>query len=77
MRYDYDLLQKFCSEHCVTLMKDYSQITKINRDIIIEAKCLNCNNTCYKKFREFINSGCFCKTHTSKNSRENSVIEHR
>ena len=70
MRYDYDLLQKFCSEHCVTLMKDYSQKTKINREIIIEAKCLNCDNTCYKKFREFIKSGCFCITHTSKNTRE-------
>lgn len=66
VRYDYGLLKKYCEENNVDLKKDYSD-EKINSCIIIEAKCLKCDSTCSKVFRQFIQSGCFCKVHTKEN----------
>ena len=65
MRYDYDLLKKYCEENCVILTKDYSE-ENINRETIIEAKCLNCDDICSKNFRLIISVGCFCKKHTAE-----------
>ena len=68
-RYDYGLLKKYCEENGVTLKKDYSK-EKVLRDTIIEAKCLKCDDVCSKGFRQFMNTGCFCKIHINKNRNE-------
>jgi hypothetical protein len=39
VRYDYNYLQQYCKENSIELLKDYST-EKVNRDTIIEAKCL-------------------------------------
>lgn len=83
MRYDYDLLKKYCEENYVILKKDYSK-EKVNRETIIEAKCLNCDDTCSNNFRQFISTGSFCKIHKAENriekikqnSLENFGVEH-
>lgn len=69
MRYDNKLLQKYCNENDITLLKDYSNENLV-RDTIINAKCLNCHEICSKNFRQFINSGCFCNSHTEENKKE-------
>ena len=66
VRYDYGLLKKYCEENNVDLKKDYSD-ESITRDSIIEAKCLKCDDSCSKAFRQFIQTGCFCKVHTKEN----------
>ena len=48
-------------------MKDYTDI-QVNRETIIEAKCLKCDDICSKTFRMLLeNSGCFCKIHAVEN----------
>ena len=69
VRYNYDLLKKYCDENGIDLKKDYSNET-ITRDTIIEAKCLNCDDNCSKVFRHFINVGCYCRKHTKENRNE-------
>jgi hypothetical protein len=71
IRYDYNFLQKLCKENNIELKKDFSKIN-LNRDIIIETKCLteNCNDDCIKKFRQLLESGSFCKICTMKNTKE-------
>ena len=69
MQYDNKLLQNYCNENDITLLKDYSN-ENVVRDTIINAKCLNCHEICSKNFRQFIKSGCFCKFHTEKNKKE-------
>jgi len=66
LRYDYEFLQDFCKENGVILKKDYSN-KKINRETVIEAKCLKCDDICSKTFRLFISIGCLCKIHTAEN----------
>jgi len=65
VRYDYNYLQKYCKENGIELLKDYST-EKVNRDTIIEAKCLieNCNDSCNKDFRNFVKNGSNCKKHS-------------
>ena len=62
IRYNYEFLQQFCKENGIELTKDYS-LEKVNRDTIIEAKCLTegCEEICSKGFREFLKIGCYCK----------------
>jgi hypothetical protein len=62
VKYDYNYLHQFCKENGIKLFKDYST-EKINRDTIIEAKCLmeNCNEFCIKNFRAIVNFGSYCK----------------
>ena len=62
VRYDNNYLQKYCKENCIELLKDYSK-EKVNRDSIINAKCLmeNCNDFCIKNYRQFIKTGSYCK----------------
>jgi len=69
MRYDYDFLIKYCTDNDITLKKDYTDV-KVNRDTIIEAKCLSCNEMCIKNFRQFIKTECYCKNHTIENSKK-------
>jgi hypothetical protein len=66
-QYKYQFLQEYCKEKNISLLKDYNN--KINRNTIIEANCLNkdCKNTVEKKFRSFIETGCFCDKHTKEN----------
>ena len=72
-RYDYNFLIKHCTENEITLKKDYTDV-KVNRDTIIEAKCLNCDEVCIRNFRQFITgAGCFCKIHTNENKREKTI----
>ena len=72
MRYDYNFLIKHCTENEITLKKDYTNV-KVNRDTIIEAKCLNCVEVCIRDFRAFIRTGCFCKFHTNENAKKKSI----
>jgi hypothetical protein len=62
IRYDYEFLQQFCKENGIVLTKDYS-LEKVNRDTIIEAKCLTegCQDICSKKFDQIKIRGCYCK----------------
>ena len=69
VRYNYDLLKKYCDENGIDLKKDYSN-ESINRDTTIEAKCLNCDDTCSKGFRLFIKVGCYCEKHTKENKQQ-------
>lgn len=60
IRYDYEFLQQFCKENEIDLTKDYS-LEKVNRDTIIEAKCLTegCQDICSKKLQSCVNHGGF------------------
>ena len=48
VKYNLDLLIKFCNENHITLLKDYSG-EKVNLDIRIIAKCINCDNKMVEK----------------------------
>ena len=63
VKYDFDLLDKYCKENNVTLLEDYSGCY-ITRDRRIKTKCSygNCSNDVNKKFRELEISGSYCKT---------------
>jgi hypothetical protein len=71
IRYDYDFLQQFCNENSIVLTKDYS-LEKVNRDTIIEAKCLTegCQDICSKGFRQITITGSYCERHTKENRKE-------
>ena len=66
IRYDYELLQKYCSENGIELRTDYSKVN-LNRDTRIKETCLHCDEKSDKIFRSFIDSGCYCKKHTLEN----------
>ena len=69
VRYNYGLLKKYCEENGIDLKKDYSN-ERMTRDTIIEATCLNCDDTCSKGFRLFIKVGCYCEIHTKENKQQ-------
>jgi hypothetical protein len=48
VKYNLELLTKFCSDNHITLLKDYSG-EKVNIDIRIIAKCVNCDNKMVEK----------------------------
>lgn len=64
--YNRELLQKFCKENNIELLKDYSNV-KVNREIVIEGKCIFecCHDTFSKVFRQLIISNAYCKKHTN------------
>jgi len=64
IKYDINYLNSYCKANNIILIDN---IININKDTIINAKCLECNNIVEKKFRLIINSGCYCKKCTSKN----------
>ena len=59
MKYNRELLNKFCIDNDLTLLEDY---TIINRNIIITGKCKNiiCNKIFNKTFRSLIQTQNFC-----------------
>ena len=63
-KFDFSLLQKYCSENSVTLLEDYSNI-KLTKDAVIKGKCIyencNCNNSFEKKFSNLTKTGAYCK----------------
>jgi len=71
VRYDNNYLHKYYKENGIELLKDYST-EKVNRETIIEAKCLKtvCEEKCIKRFREIVMYGCYCKKHTQENKLE-------
>ena len=54
VKYNLDLLIKFCNENHITLLKDYSG-EKVNRETIIHGKCLReeCGNSFERIGRKF------------------------
>ena len=70
MKYDYDLLVKYCEENNIILSKDYSN-DKINRESIIEGKCILCDEIFIKKFRQFHKTNGYCVFHTKENKINN------
>ena len=70
-RYDLGLLQTFCQENKIELLKDYSH-EKLNRDSIIEGRCIheNCQEHFRKSFKLFVKSNGYCKTHMKENMNE-------
>jgi len=60
-KYDFELLQKYCSENNVVLLEDYSRKC-VTRDITIKGNCVyeNCNNIFEKKFRQLEKTGAYC-----------------
>ncbi len=61
-KYNFERLQKYCSENNVTLLDDYSNV-KLTKDAIIKGNCVyeNCNNSFEKKFNNVIKTGGYCK----------------
>ena len=61
-KFDFSLLQKYCSENNVTLLEDYSNIL-LKGDTFIKGKCIseNCRNSFEKKFSNVIKTGAYCK----------------
>jgi hypothetical protein len=60
VRYDNNYLQQYCKENGIELLKDYST-EKVNRDTIIEAKCLmeGCDKNIVKSFRNLTKNKVF------------------
>ena len=73
-RYNYELLKNYCQENNIELLKDYSN-DKINRDSIIEGKCIHidCNETFSKNFKILLLSKGYCSFHTKQNRKETFV----
>jgi len=62
MKYNYELLIKYCNENKILLNKDYSNMI-INRNIYIDGKCktTNCNENFNKTFRQLFKINGYCK----------------
>lgn len=71
IKYDINLLTKFCKENEIVLEGIYDKLT---RESIITGKCIesNCNETFNKNFRQLLISNGYCKTHTLLNSKQKS-----
>ena len=71
IRYDYDYLKKTCTDNNIQLLIDYEN-DNINRESIIEAKCVIecCNENVKKTFRNIVENGCYCDTHTTENGQQ-------
>ena len=66
VKYNLDLLIKFCNENHITLLKDYSG-EKVNRETIIHGKCLRegCGNSFERIFRSLYKLNGYCKECTN------------
>ena len=62
IRYNHELLTKFCNENHITLLKDYSGEV-VNREIRINGKCLSqgCSNNFDKTFRNLYKINGYCE----------------
>lgn len=59
MLYNLESLSEYCNNNNIILLNKYD---KVNRDSYIEGKCIHdCNNNFYKKFRQLIKTGAYCK----------------
>jgi hypothetical protein len=74
MRYTINTLKEYCSENNIELINTDNYIS-ISRDNFIEGKCIhnNCNKKFYKKFRQLVETGGYCKECT-KNISNNKII---
>ncbi len=61
-RYDFDRLDKYCKENCVTLLENYSNVF-LTKKYLIKCKCVyeNCENEFEKVFCELEKTGAYCK----------------
>jgi hypothetical protein len=61
-RYDFERLDKYCTENDVTLLDDYNKII-LTKDSLIKGNCVydNCESPFEKKFCELENTGAYCK----------------
>ena len=62
-KYDFELLQKYCSENNVVLLEDYKN-DYFTKNFSIKGKCAyeNCNNVFEKNFINLIKAGGYCKS---------------
>jgi len=79
LKYNLDLLIKFCNENHITLLKDYSG-EKLNYESKIIAKCVNCDNEMVRKtFGKLYknrNFGCIeCSKNISKQKFKSTCLE--
>ena len=60
-KFNFERLQKYCSENNVTLLEDYSNVP-LKGTVIIKGKCVSekCNNNFEKNFNYLIKSNSFC-----------------
>ena len=60
-KYDFELLQKYCSENNVVLLEDYKN-KNIYCHFVVEGKCSNkdCSNNFKKKLYKLINTNAMC-----------------
>ena len=79
VKYNLDLLIKFCNENHITLLKDYSG-EMLNYETKIIAKCLNCDNEMdrktFGKLYKNRNFGCIeCSKNISKQKFKSTCLE--
>ena len=62
-KYDFELLQKYCSENNLVLLEDYKH-DYLTKNFSIKGKCAyeNCNNVFEKNFINLIKAGGYCKS---------------
>jgi hypothetical protein len=74
LNYNFDFLTKFCSDHHITLLKDYSIENNITQNTKIEGKCLtqNCENNFNKSFRQLLKTNAVCNKCSKK--KKNNII---
>ena len=78
-KYNFELLEKHCTENNIILLKNYKN-EKLNASYLIEGKCSmnNCLNNFYKKFYKFYNTNSFCNSCIlikSKETRKNTNLK--
>ena len=75
VKWNIKILQDFCNENQIILLKDYSEIF-INRNTIIEGFCLkvNCKNIFRKSFRQLIKINGYCE-YCSKENGKLKIVE--
>ena len=67
VKYNLELLTKYCSDNHITLLKDYSGKV-VNRETLINGKCLThmCDNNFDKKFRHLYKLNGYCNICSKK-----------
>jgi hypothetical protein len=65
IRYNNELLQKYFLENNINSTTDYSDVN-LTREYRIKEKCVECDDLCDKTFRNFIDTGCYCKKHMTQ-----------
>jgi hypothetical protein len=74
VKYDLNMLGKFCDENNILLIDDYCE-KFINRDSIIKGICLvdDCNNIFCKPFRELLKIGGYCESCSKENGKSKII----